>query len=262
MKSEEVIDMKLYIEKDYEQMSKLAAKLIADKVHSKENCVLGLATGSTPIGTYKELIKQYQAGTLSFAKVKTVNLDEYYGLEPEHEQSYAYFMRDNLFNHIDLPQDAFRLPSGTAKNIEEECKDYEKHIEALGGVDLQLLGIGHNGHIGFNEPAASFALYTHQTYLDERTIEANTRFFASKDEVPTQAITMGIGTIMKAGEIILLASGKDKADIIQRLLEGDTVNPMLPASILKLHPHVHVIVDEAAASLLKSCCKSSTCHLH
>ena len=241
--------MRLIVTKNYDDMSKKAANIIAAKVILKPNCVLGLATGSTPIGTYKELIKKYNDGDLSFSAVSTVNLDEYRGLTHDNDQSYYYFMNDNLFNHVDIDKARTHVPDGTEPDSEKACADYEEIVKSYGGVDLQLLGLGHNGHIGFNEPADEFPKETHCVDLQESTIEANKRFFASIDDVPRQAYTMGIGTIMAAKSILLVASGKDKAEIIKKAFFGPVV-PQVPASILQLHPDVTIVIDEDAASLL------------
>lgn len=239
--------MKIYKVKNYDEMSKKAANIIAAEVISKPNCVLGLATGSTPIGTYKNLIEKYENGDLDFSEVKTANLDEYKDITKEVEQSYYYFMCDNLFKHINIDMANTNIPDGTVADHAKECQRYEDVIRTLGGVDLQLLGIGHDGHIGFNEPGDSFDKETHCVDLTEMTIEANKRFFASIDEVPRQAYTMGIGTIMKSRKIILEASGKDKAAILKKALFGP-VTPLVPASILQFHPNVIIIADEDALS--------------
>ena len=203
--------MQIYRAKDYEDMSKKAANIIASQVVLKPNCVLGLATGSTPIGAYKKLVEKYEQGDLDFSQVTTVNLDEYKGLPRENDQSYYYFMHDNLFDHVNVKPENTHLPDGTKEDSDEECARYEELIRTLGGQDLQLLGLGHNGHIGFNEPDAIFEKATHCVDLQESTIEANKRFFASADDVPRQAYTMGIGTIMQAKKILVVVSGEDKA---------------------------------------------------
>ena len=205
--------MKIFKMKDYDQMSQKAANLIAAQIITKPDCVLGLATGSSPIGTYKQLIEKYNNGDLDFSKVTTVNLDEYKGLPRDNDQSYYYFMNDNLFDHVNIDKENTHVPNGMIEDSEKECADYEALIASLGGQDLQLLGLGHNGHIGFNEPADAFDKTTHCVDLTESTIEANKRFFASADEVPRQAYTMGIGTIMQAKKILIIVSGEDKADI-------------------------------------------------
>lgn len=241
---------KIYVTKDYDEMSRVAANIIAAQVTLKPDCVLGLATGSTPIGTYKNLVKKYEAGDLDFSKVTTVNLDEYKGLQRAHDQSYYYFMHDNLFDHVNLREDASFLPDGSKPNSDEECKAYEAKVASLGYADLQLLGIGRNGHIGFNEPCDSFIQDTHCVTLTESTIEANKRFFASANDVPRQAYTMGIGTIMKAKKVLIVASGADKAEAVKNSFFGP-VTPNVPASILQFHPDVTLVCDEAAYSLVK-----------
>ncbi|MDE6261066.1 MAG: glucosamine-6-phosphate deaminase [Oscillospiraceae bacterium] len=242
--------MRIYCEKDYNAMSRRAANIIAAQVLSKPDCVLGLATGSTPVGAYKELIEWYKQGDLSFAEVRSVNLDEYCGLAPDHDQSYRYFMQDNLFNHVDIAAENTNVPSGLAADPAAECARYERVVADLGYADLQLLGLGRNGHIGFNEPCDHFPVATHLVDLTESTIDANARFFASADDVPRQALTMGIGTIMKARKILIVASGADKADAVQRAFAGP-ITPEMPASILQLHPDVTLVADEAALAKLK-----------
>ena len=239
--------MKLYRAKDYKDMSRKAANIISAQVIMKPDCVLGLATGSTPLGTYQQLIDWYNKGDLDFSETKSVNLDEYKGLPKDNDQSYYYFMYNNLFKHININLDNTNVPNGMEPDSEKECSRYEQVISGLGGVDLQLLGLGHNGHIGFNEPAQAFEKTTHCVDLTESTIEANKRFFASIDDVPTQAYTMGIQTIMKAKKILLLVSGEDKAAILRDALCGP-VTPQVPASILQLHNDVIVVADEAALS--------------
>lgn len=244
------MSVRIYKTKNYDEMSKKAANIIAAQVISKPDCVLGLATGSTPIGTYKELIKMYEAGDLDFSEVKSVNLDEYKGLPRTNDQSYYYFMNDNLFGHVNIDPANTNVPNGMEPDAVKECAHYEEIIAAYGGQDIQLLGMGHNGHIGFNEPCDEFIKDTHCVDLTESTIEANKRFFASADDVPRQAYTMGIHTIMKAKKILVVASGEDKADIINKAFFGP-VTPQVPASILQLHPDVVVVVDEAAGSKIK-----------
>ena len=238
--------MKLYVMKDYDAMSRKAAHLIAAEIMTHPDMVLGLATGSTPIGTYKRLVELYKAGDLDFSAVTTVNLDEYEGLPATHDQSYRYFMEDNLFNHVNLDKAKTNLPDGMAKDIDAECKRYEDLIASLGYPRLQLLGLGHNGHIGFNEPSDSFKAVVHNVTLTDRTIEANKRFFASKEEVPTRALTMGCGTIMKAKKVLMVVSGEDKRDALNKTVNGP-ITPEVPASILQLHPDVTIVCDEAAA---------------
>lgn len=241
--------MKIYKAKDYEELSRKAASIIASQVLMKPDCVLGLATGSTPIGTYRQLIEWYSKGDLDFSSVKSVNLDEYRGLTRDNDQSYYYFMYNNLFKHININMDCTNIPDGTQSDSDKECSRYEDVIKSLGGIDLQLLGLGHNGHIGFNEPDEEFAKTTHCVDLTQSTIEANKRFFASIDEVPKQAYTMGIGTIMKAEKILLVVSGSDKAQILHDVLCGP-VTPHVPASVLQLHNDVIVVADEAAMAKL------------
>ena len=241
--------MKIIVTKDYEDMSRKAANIISAQIITKPECVLGLATGSTPIGTYDQLVERYEKGDLDFSKVSSVNLDEYRGLDHDHDQSYYYFMHEHLFDRVNIDPANTNVPDGTEEDAEKECKRYEEVILSYGGIDLQLLGLGHNGHIGFNEPSDVFDKETHCVDLTESTIEANKRFFASADEVPRQAYTMGIGTIMKAKKILVVASGEDKADIVAKAFCGE-VTPKVPASILQFHPDVTVVVDEATASKL------------
>ena len=241
--------MRIIVTKDHEDMSKKAAAIIAAQVAEKPDCVLGLATGSTPIGTYKNLVEWYENGSLDFSQVRTVNLDEYRGLPRDNDQSYYYFMHDNLFNHVNIDEANTNVPDGTNPDADAECARYEALIASYGGQDLQLLGLGHNGHIGFNEPAQEFDKTTHCVDLQESTIEANKRFFASADDVPKQAYTMGIGTIMKAKKILVVANGEGKADIVAKAFFGP-VTPEVPASILQFHPNVTIVVDETAASKL------------
>ena len=241
--------MKIYKAKDYDELSRKAASIIASQVLMKPECVLGLATGSTPIGTYKQLIEWYNKGDLDFSGVKSVNLDEYRGLTRDNDQSYYYFMYNNLFKHININMDCTNVPDGTQPDSDKECSRYEDVIKSLGGIDLQLLGLGHNGHIGFNEPDEEFAKTTHCVDLTQSTIEANKRFFASIDDVPKQGYTMGIGTIMKAKKILLVVSGSDKAQILHDVLCGP-VTPHVPASVLQLHNDVIVVADEAAMAKL------------
>ncbi len=231
--------MRILETESYEKMSALAAGIIGAQILLKPDCVLGLATGSSPIGTYQELVKSCEKGILDFSKVRTVNLDEYCGLTPENPQSYRYFMNTHLFDHVNIHKEHTYLPDGSAPDIEKEAERYEKLVDSLGGADLQLLGIGHNGHIGFNEPTDSFPRYVHQVDLTESTIQANSRLFDRVEDVPTKAITMGIGTIMKASRILLIA-GADKKEIIQKAMYGE-ITPHVPASVLQLHRDVTVI---------------------
>lgn len=233
--------MRIIKTKTYEEMSAIAAGIIGGQVLLKPNCVLGLATGSSPIGAYKDLVKSYEDGILDFSEVRTVNLDEYCGLDDTNPNSYRYFMNDNLFDHVNIDKANTHVPNGHADDLEEEAVRYESFIQSLGGIDLQLLGIGHNGHIGFNEPMDNFPATVHTVQLTESTINANSRLFERREDVPTQAITMGIGTIMKAKKILLIA-GPDKAEIVEKACFGK-VTPEVPASVLQLHPDVTVILS-------------------
>ena len=241
--------MKIYSAQDYQSMSRKAANILSAHVILKPDSVLGLATGSTPIGMYKQLIEWYNKGDIDFSQVHTVNLDEYLGLAPTHDQSYRYFMQANLFDHVNVPPENTNVPNGLAPDPEAECARYNQVIAGLGGIDVQVLGMGHNGHIGFNEPEEAFELETHVVDLTDNTIDANARFFASRDEVPRQAITMGIKSIMQARQILVVVSGEDKAEIVKKAFFGP-VPPKVPASILQMHPHVSLVADEAALSLL------------
>lgn len=242
--------MRLIRTKDYADMSRKAANIIGALVITKPDCVLGLATGSTPIGTYQNLVKRYEEGDLDFSQVRSVNLDEYKGLPKENEQSYYYFMHDNLFSHVNIDPANTHLPDGTEPDSEKACAEYNAVIASMGGVDLQLLGLGHDGHIGFNEPNDEFDKETHCVDLTEMTIEANKRFFNSADEVPRQAYTMGIATIMRAKCVLMVVSGKDKAQILKDSFFGP-ITPRVPASILQLHPNFVLVADEDALSLVK-----------
>lgn len=224
----------------YEKLSSIAANIIAAQVIMKPDCVLGLATGSSPLGTYAKLSEKCSAGELDFSRVTSVNLDEYIGLTGENDQSYRYFMDHNLFSKINIDINNTYVPNGCAEDFKAEGENYDNFIKELGGIDLQLLGIGLDGHIGFNEPADAFTAETHAVDLDESTIEANARFFASKEEVPTKAITMGMMSIMQAKKVLLIANGAKKKDIIEKAFFGP-ITPFVPASILQLHPDVTVI---------------------
>lgn len=232
--------MKFIEAKSYEDLSRKAANIISAQIILEPESVLGLATGSTPIGTYQNLVKGYQNGDLDFSRVRTINLDEYCGLSTDHEQSYRYFMNYHLFNHINIDRNNTNVPNGCADDLQEECSRYEKLIASLGGIDLQLLGIGHNGHIAFNEPNSYFEKDTHVVELKETTIQANARFFNTIDEVPKKAISMGIQSIMRARKILLIANGSDKKDIVMKSVYGP-ITPEVPASILQLHPDCTVI---------------------
>lgn len=239
--------MRIYKAKDYEEMSRKAAGIVSAQIIMKPDCVLGLATGSTPVGLYKQLIEWYRNGDLDFSGVRTVNLDEYKGISRENDQSYYYFMHQNLFDHVNIPAENTHLPDGMEPDSEKECRRYEELIQSMGSVDLQLLGIGHNGHIGFNEPADAFDKLVHCVNLTQSTIEANKRFFASAKEVPRQAYTMGIQTIMRSKKILIIANGEGKADIVRDAFFGP-ITPMVPASVLQLHNDVTLVADEAALS--------------
>ena len=242
--------MRIICAKDYADVSRKAGNIIAAQVYLKPDCVLGLATGSSPVGAYKELIAKNEAGELDFSQVRTVNLDEYVGLSPDHDQSYAYFMRNNLFDHVNIDPTNYHLPTGLTQDPEQECADYDALIKSLGGIDLQLLGIGPNGHIGFNEPCDEFIPGTHCVELTDSTIDANARFFASRDDVPKKAYTMGIREIMQAKRVLMVVNGENKAWAIKNAFWGP-ITPEVPASILQLHPDFTLVVDEAALSLVK-----------
>ena len=241
--------MRIYETSDYQAMSRRAADIMAAQVLLKPNCVLGLATGSTPVGAYERLVELYREGSLSFAQVKSVNLDEYKGLAPTHDQSYRYFMQKNLFDHVDIDPANTNVPDGLAEDAQAECARYDALVASLGFADLQLLGLGRNGHIGFNEPGGCFVKPTHVVDLTQSTIDANARFFASAGDVPRQALTMGIGCIMAARRVLVVASGEDKADAVAKMVKGP-ITPEVPASILQLHTDVVLVADEAALSKL------------
>lgn len=237
--------IRIYKEENYEKMSLRAAEILASQIILKPDCVLGLATGSTPIGMYNQLVKMYNNDRIDFSYVRTINLDEYKGLSQNHDQSYHYFMNKYLFSRINIDENNIFLPDGMEEDTLMACANYDVAIEKLGGVDIQVLGIGHNGHIGFNEPSDSFSRGTNCVKLADSTIEANSRFFASKSEVPTHAYTMGIGSIMQARKILLMANSKEKADILREALMGE-ITPKVPASILQIHPDLIVVGDEEA----------------
>ena len=241
--------MRIFREKDYNAMSRRAASIIAGETVHNPGCVLGLATGSTPEGAYKYLVDWYKQGLISFRGVLSVNLDEYVGLAPDHDQSYRRFMQSNLFDHVDIVPENTRVPDGLTKDPAAFCAEYDAYIRSLGYVDMQLLGIGRNGHIGFNEPDDHFVKETHVVDLTESTIDANARFFASRDDVPKQAISMGMGAIMGAKKVLLCASGEEKADAIYHSVCGP-ITPKCPGSILQLHKNVVLVADEAALSKL------------
>lgn len=241
--------MRILVCKDYNEMSKKAAQMILSQVTLKPNSVLGLSTGSTPVGMYKELVKMYNDKLIDFFEVSTFNLDEYYQLPKENNQSYDYFMRNNLFNHINIKNENIHIPNGMSEDIELECERYDKDIEEAKGIDIQVLGIGRNAHIGFNEPTINFEIGTRLVDLKESTIEANSRFFDKIEDVPKQAITMGTGSIFKARKIMLLACGEEKAEAIYNTVYGKVI-PEVPASILQFHNDIVLILDEKAASKL------------
>ena len=237
--------MKVIVCQDYAEMSVKAARIIAGQVISKPDGILGLATGSTPEGTYKELIRLYENGLIDFSDIKTYNLDEYYPIKPDNDQSYRYFMDHHLFNYVNVKPENVHIPSGEMKNPAVECREYDEMVERDGGIDLQLLGIGQNGHIGFNEPGDSLYYETHLTDLTENTIQANSRFFSEGEVMPTFALTMGMGTIFSAKKILLLINGKNKHEAFKQLLT-DKITTACPATLLKLHPNVTVLCDKEA----------------
>jgi glucosamine-6-phosphate deaminase len=245
----EGVDMLVIIKDDYESICQEAARHVADLIEKKPNCVLGLATGSTPLGVYRELIRLHKEGGLDFSQITTFNLDEYVGLPKTHEQSYYFFMQENLFKHININPNSIHIPNGMAEDIEEECLFYEEQIVKAGGIDLQILGIGANGHIAFNEPLSSLGSRTRIKTLTHKTRQDNARFFSSIDEVPKYAITMGVGSIMESRSIILLASGKNKAEAISKTIEGP-ITAMVPATMVQMHRDAVILVDQDAASLL------------
>ena len=239
--------MKIYRANDYEHLSQIAANILAAQVTLKPSSTLGLATGGTPVGTYKKLIEKHNSGELCFKDVKSINLDEYCTLGKDNDQSYAYFMNDNLFKHVNIEAQNIFIPNGLAKDPEAECLNYDKIIEEK-PIDIQLLGIGTNGHIGFNEPNDFLMLNTHQVQLAKETIEANKRYFEKEEDVPKTAFTVGLGAIMKANKILLLASGKSKAEILYKALKGP-ITTAVPASMLQMHKDVLVVADEDALEL-------------
>lgn len=241
--------MIVYKGKNYAEVSRKAANIISAQIIMKPDCVLGLATGATPVGAYQQLIKWYEKGDLDFSSVKSVNLDEYIGLDIADPHSYRYFMNENLFHHVNIDMKNTHVPHGMEKEPKKICENYDNIIQRLGGIDLQVLGLGHNGHIGFNEPGGAFEKGTHLVDLTESTIEANKRFFEKESDVPRQAYTMGIKNIMMAKKILLMVSGKNKAEILKKVLTGP-ITPQVPASILQLHNDVIVVADEDALSML------------
>lgn len=241
--------MRVICAKDYHDVSRKAANIISAQIIMKPDCVLGLATGSSPIGTYAQLIRWYEKGDLDFSHVRTVNLDEYVGLSVIHPQSYAYFMRHNLFDHVNIDTRNTNIPNGMDPDANKECSRYDSVIRGLGGVDLQLLGLGANGHIGFNEPGEEFIKGTHRVELTDITVDANARFFESKDQVPRSAYTMGILDIIQAKKVVMVANGENKAQAVKDSFWGP-VTPRVPASILQLHPDFTLVADEEALSLV------------
>ena len=237
--------MNIVLCENYDEISLKAAELIKEQLVRKPDSVLGFATGSTPVGTYKKLVEMFNSGEVDFKKVTSFNLDEYYPISNLNEQSYHYFMNENLFKYINIPKDRIHIPNGEAEDPAEECASYERQIADAGGIDLQILGIGRNGHIGFNEPAENLCQMTHLTALSDDTISANARFFENEILVPTHALTMGISTIFNARKIILLASGSSKHNAIKTLFSDD-ISTNNPASMLKLHPDVTIICDYEA----------------
>jgi len=235
--------MEIKLISSYDEMSKLTAKIVAEQIINKPNTVLGLATGSTPKGMYRELVRLYKKGKLDFSKVTTFNLDEYLGLSPGHPQSYHYYMYENLFNHVNIEEKNIHMPKGDTKDPVRECLNYEKEIEKVGGIDLQILGIGINGHVGFNEPDINLEVRTHIVQLSDDTIAANSRFFRNLNEVPKKAITMGIKTIMKSKKIILMAWGLEKKEAVLKAISR-RINTKIPASLLQLHNDIILIVDK------------------
>ena len=251
--------MRIIVEKDYNAISKKAALMVASQITLKPNSNLGLATGGTPLGMYNKLIEMYREDKVDFSEVKSFNLDEYCGLNPDHPNSYHYYMYDNFFNNINIKKENVHIPDGTAKDFKKECRNYEASIKRARGINLQILGIGSNGHIGFNEPAENLNVATEVVDLTEETIEANSRFFESKDKVPKKAISMGMATILKADRIILLASGKSKAEAIKRTINGK-ISTEVPASLLQTHPQITILLDQEAASLINKENLSADCH--
>lgn len=234
---------------NYMELSKIAATVVAGEINNNNGLVLGLATGSTPEGMYAELIRQFEAGEADFTDVVTFNLDEYASLAPDHPQSYNYYMKKHFFEHINIKKENINIPDGCSADLGNECREYDRRIKEAGGIGLQILGIGTNGHIGFNEPAEVLSIHTHLVELTDQTIKANCRFFESADQVPRKAVTMGMGTIMHAEKIVLLASGKGKAEAVRQTVTGG-LTTAFPASLLQLHKNVTVLIDREAASLI------------
>ncbi|MBP7236580.1 MAG: glucosamine-6-phosphate deaminase [Petrotogaceae bacterium] len=239
--------MKILVCKDYEELSLKSAEIIVNQINQKKDSVLGLATGGTPVGMYKELVKSYREGKVDFGKVITFNLDEYYGVDHENINSYHYYMNTNFFDHVNVERKNINIPNGMSKDIEKECREYDEKIQNMGGIDLQVLGVGLNGHIGFNEPAKELMSGTHITDLTKETINANARFFEDISQVPTRAITMGMATILRSKKIVVLINGKNKSKIFEKIT-GKKITTQIPATLLQLHPDVTIVVDEQAAT--------------
>jgi len=239
--------MKILVCKDYEELSRKSAEIIVSQVNQKKDSVLGLATGGTPVGMYQELVKSYREGKVDFGKVITFNLDEYYGVDPKNVNSYHYYMNTNFFDHVNIDRKNINIPNGMSKDIEKECREYDEKIQSLGGIDLQILGVGLNGHIGFNEPARELMSTTHITDLTKETINANARFFEDISQVPTKAITVGMATILRSKKIVVLINGKNKSKIFDKIT-GKKITTQIPATLLQLHPDVTIVVDEQAAT--------------
>ena len=239
--------MKILVCKDYEELSRKSAEIVVSQVNQKKDSVLGLATGGTPVGMYQELVKSYREGKVDFGKVITFNLDEYYGVDPKNVNSYHYYMNTNFFDHVNIDRKNINIPNGMSKDIEKECREYDEKIQSLGGIDLQILGVGLNGHIGFNEPAKELMSTTHITDLTKETINANARFFEDISQVPTKAITVGMATILRSKKIVVLINGKNKSKIFEKII-GKKITTQIPATLLQLHPDVTIVVDEQAAT--------------
>jgi len=239
--------MKILVCKDYEELSRKSAEIVVSQVNQKKDSVLGLATGGTPVGMYQELVKSYREGKVDFGKVITFNLDEYYGVDPTNVNSYHYYMNTNFFDHVNIDRKNINIPNGMSKDIEKECREYDEKIQSLGGIDLQILGVGLNGHIGFNEPAKELMSTTHITDLTKETINANARFFEDISQVPTKAITVGMATILRSKKIVVLINGKNKSKIFEKII-GKKITTQIPATLLQLHPDVTIVVDEQAAT--------------
>ncbi|MCC3146010.1 glucosamine-6-phosphate deaminase [Halanaerobium sp. Z-7514] len=252
--------MKIIVEENYEKMSNRAALLLASQIHLKENSKLGLATGGTPMGMYNKLIEMYNEDEVDFSQVMTFNLDEYCGLSKENPNSYHYYMFDNFFNHINIKKENVNIPDGMTEDYNKECREYESLIENAGGIDLQVLGIGANGHIGFNEPAEKLNVMTNVVNLSKETIQANSRYFENEEKVPKQAISMGMATILKSKRILLLASGKNKVEAIKATVSGK-ISTGVPASLLQTHPEITLIIDKEAAALISEDNISANCEL-